>query len=495
MSHAWGSAVSEARAYSTITSWFRWILEYFLPDSLTNDREATNQARMFLVSHTVGPILGGTVPLSLFLFDPTPHSDVFVLALSIFSFWLFPFLLRAGIAYHHLVILSVINLNFAILWSCYHYGGVASPTLTWVLIIPILSLFYVGGEKRYQPHLLAVTGVSFSLFFLLYLFVPPPENDMPQVAMVGLGAVSTVATLAYVATMAVYYARIFDAGVDLEHEVERRRHMSDELRKAVIAADRASSAKAEFLARMSHELRTPLNAIIGYGQILREDAIDTDDELLKQDIDRILDAGHYLLRLINTILDLSKIEAGRMRFNFQAHYLRPLLDGAVEAHRSEIDEQRIEVEVDVEPGLETIEVDDTRLMQVLDSIIENAVRHTPAGKIRLEAQQGIAGGHRVFSVKVTDTGCGIEPDVLPTLFKTFATTRHAANGRYGGTGLKLAVCSKLCQAMGGEVHAESVLGEGSTFTVTLPKQPLSGRAPDAVDQEWTGQRSAESVIA
>ncbi len=479
-----------------MTSAYRRLIEYFLPDSIKTDREATNQARMFLVSHTVGPFLGNTVPLALFAFDPTPHYDVLVLGVAISLFWLFPFLLRAGMSYYRLVILSVINLNFGILWSCYFYGGVASPTLTWVLIIPILSLFYVGGEKRYQPHLLAVTGIAFSLFFLLYLFVPPPPNDMPHAAMLGLGAVSTIATLAYVATMAIYYARIFDAGVDLEREVERRRKMSDELRTAVIAADRASSAKAEFLARMSHELRTPLNAIIGYGQILREDAVDTDDELLLQDVERILDAGHYLLRLINTILDLSKIEAGRMRFNLQVHHLKPLIEAALAAHHSAIEAQGITVTLDVEEGLDTIECDDTRLMQVLDSIIENAARHTPGGEIHVSASQGIAGGQRVFTVAIADTGCGIEADLLPTLFKTFATTRHAANGRYGGTGLKLAVCSKLCQAMGGEIGATSTEGEGSTFTVTLPKQPLSGRAPvQQMDAVHWSRAAAELVIA
>ncbi len=487
--------MSEVSRFPGVAALYRRLIDHFLPESLCGNREAANQARMFLVSHTMGPFLGGTVPLALFVFDPTPHYDVAILALSILSFWIFPFLLRRGVAYHRLVILSVINLNFSILWSCYHYGGVASPTLTWVLIIPILSLFYVGGEKRYQPHLLAVTGIAFTLFFLLYLVFPQPENDMPNAAMLGLGAVSTIATLSYVATMAIYYARIFDAGVDLEREVERRRHMSDELRKAVIAADRASSAKAEFLARMSHELRTPLNAIIGYGQILREDALDNADDLLLQDVERILDAGHYLLRLINTILDLSKIEAGRMRFNLQVHRLKPIVEAAVQAHAEEIQSHGITVSIEVEPGLDTVEIDDTRLLQVLDSVIENAVRHSAGGEIRLSAIQGIAHGRRTFSIIVDDTGCGIEPDVLPTLFKTFATSRHAANGRYGGTGLKLAVCSKLCQAMGGDITAASTFGEGSTFTVTLPKQPLSGRAPHAAGMGWPSRASAESVIA
>src|SRR5690606_33961962 len=239
------------------------LIARFMPESLAEDRAGANRARMFLISHLFGPVLGNTVPLALFVFDPTPGWNTAVLAASISLFWVFPFLLRRGIAYERLVLLSVVNLNFAILWSCYHNGGVASPTLTWALIIPILSLFYLGGERRLQRQLLGITAGSFAIFLAAYILLQPTPNDIPETAMIGLGAVSTVATLAYVAFMAVYYARVFDAGVDLEIEVRRRRQMADELRRAIVHAHRIGSARAEFLARMSHEIRTPLNAIIG----------------------------------------------------------------------------------------------------------------------------------------------------------------------------------------------------------------------------------------
>ena len=297
---------------ATAGAWYLRRLEYFIPPDMRADREASNQAKMFLISHSMGPILGNAVPLAVLLFNPTPRLDAVILAVAITMFWVFPFLLRRGVKYELLVLTSVVNLNICILWSCYFYGGVSSPTLPWLLTIPILSLFYIGGEKRLQPHLLAISAGSFAIFITAYNLLPPPAIDMPPTAIHGLGIVSTTAALCYVATMAIYYARIFDAGVELEKEVRRRREVMDQLRGAVAAADRDGAAKAEFLTRMSHELRNPLNAVIGYSQILREDASESGETTMLEDVDRIHEAGQYLLRLVNMILDLAKLEAGRM---------------------------------------------------------------------------------------------------------------------------------------------------------------------------------------
>ena len=249
---------------------YQRLIDYFVPKSMLHDREASNQARMFLISHTMGPVLGNSVPIALYFVDPTPGLNILVLALSITAFWIFPFLLRRGVNYDKLVIASVANLNFCIFWSCYFNDGVLSPTLPWVLIIPILSFFYIGGNTRLQASLMGIFAGSFALFLVLYYSTNPPSNDIPTIALIILGVVSTVAALCYVATMAIYYARIFDAGVELENEVRQRRRATDELRAAVVAADRISLHKAEFLARMSHELRTPLNAVIGYSRLIHE---------------------------------------------------------------------------------------------------------------------------------------------------------------------------------------------------------------------------------
>lgn len=451
---------------------------YFVPAEMAQDRDQSNRARMFLISHTIGPVLGNSVPIALFAFDPTPHVDVLILPLSISLFWVFPFLLRRGVDYNILVVLSVINLNFAVLWSCFHYGGVSSPTLTWILIIPMLSLFYVGGERKLQPYLLAVTTLSIAVFFFAYFFLDPPPNDISDAAMVGLGTVSTIATLCYVATMAIYYARVFDAGVDLEIEAKRRRAMADDLRRAVAQAQRAGSAKSEFLARMSHEIRTPLNAIIGYGQLLKEEAEDAEDELMLEDVARILDAANYLVRLINMVLDLSKIEAGRMRFDIASHHLRDLLEGAVEKRQDLIEEQGITVTLDIEEGLETVETDENRFLQIIDSILENALVHAHARTVTLSASStALSDGSGAFRVAIADDGKGIAPKALETVFETFATAESASDGRFGGTGLNLTVCHRLCRAMGGNIGAESTQGEGTTFALVLPIAAAEEAAP------------------
>lgn len=448
------------------------VADYFVPRHLAKTKEKSNRARMFLISHTLGPVMGNSVPIALYAVDPTPGYGVAVLALSISLFWLFPFLLRAGLGYNKLVLLSVINLNFAILWSCYHYGGVASPTLTWVLIIPILSLFYVGGERRLQPWLLAVTSAMFGLFFFAYIWFQPPPNDIPETAMLALGAVSTIATLCYVATMAIYYARVFDSGVDLENEVKRRRALADELRRAVARAHRTGSAKSEFLARMSHEIRTPLNAIIGYGQILQEEAEELEDKMLGEDVARILDAAHYLVRLVNMVLDLSKIEAGRMKFDQKPHKISTLVETAISAREESIAEHGSQLSVHMETARKMVEVDEHRFLQVADSILENAIVHTEAGEITITIRTLVtADGQEMFRVAIADSGKGIPPETIGTLFQTFATGENAADGRYGGTGLNLTVCYQLCRAMGGTIEVESEMGRGSVFTIVLPVMP------------------------
>jgi len=442
------------------------LIEYFIPDRMRGDREAENQARMFLISHSLGPILGNAVPLAVLIFNATLRIDAIVLAVAITAFWVFPFLLKRGANYDALVLTSVVDLYFCILWSCYFYGGVGSPTLPWLLIIPILSLFYIGGERKLQPALLAISAGSFALFLTLYNVFPPPPTDMPPYAVYGLGFVSTAAALAYVATMAIYYARIFDASIALETEVQRRRETADQLRRAIAEADRAGSAKADFLARMSHEIKTPLNAIVGYSQLLREDKLIA-DPAAQQDIGRIHDAGLYLVRLINMILDLSKLEAGRMQFDVRRHNVHDCISAAIEEYRAGIAANGNSIVVDIDPELNEIDIDANRFKQVLGAILENAGQHTRDGIVTVMARRAIGASNR-FHVRVADSGTGIPADVLKTLFETFTATRDAATGRFGGTGTNLTVVHRLCGAMGGSISAESMVGVGSTFTLTMP---------------------------
>lgn len=463
----------------TLAARYQRLIDYFVPDAIRDDREASNQARMFLISHTMGPILGNTIPFLLLLIDPTPGLDIAVIVLSVTAFWVFPFLLRRGWNYDTLVLTSVLNLNFCIFWTCYFNGGVLSPTMPWVLLIPILSFFYIGGNSYLQGKLMAVFVGAFASFLILYYATTPPTNDIPEAELVALGVVSTVAALCYIATMAIYYARIFDAGLELENEVRRRRQATDKLRAAIIAADEAGLHKADFLARMSHELRTPLNAVIGYSQILKEDATESDDMQMREDVDRIHDAGQYLLRLINIVLDLSKIEAGRMQFSVENHQLFEILQEATSHARKAMRGAGNTMDLFIETTESDVATDNQRLLQILGAVLDNVPVHAPGAHVELHCRKAsIDQPGDGYAISVRDFGPGIPPERLATLFESFVDQRDAAASKYGGTGLNLTIAHKMAQAMGCDLSVDSTPGSGTCFTLLVPRA-WSPQQPDA----------------
>src|SRR5258705_10645355 len=140
------------------------LVDYFIPPGIAADRDTRNRAHVFLVSHILGPFIGNVVPIALCVLDPAPGYEVAVLAISITSFWIFPFVLRAGAPYSPLALVSVQNLIFCILWSCYFYGGVTSPTLPWVLVIPLLAFFYLGSSASLRMIFIGMFVVNSAIF-------------------------------------------------------------------------------------------------------------------------------------------------------------------------------------------------------------------------------------------------------------------------------------------------------------------------------------------
>jgi signal transduction histidine kinase len=225
---------------------------------------------------------------------------------------------------------------------------------------------------------------------------------------------------------------------------------------------------------MSHELRTPLNAIIGVSEMLREDA-----EALKQDtepLDRVLGAGRHLLALINDILDLSKIEAGRMELALTTFALAPLIDDVVKTIEplAAKNSNRVSVNCDAEIG--TVHADQMRLRQALLNLMSNANKFTDRGTITVDARQGVAGGRDWITLAVEDTGIGMTPDQMRKLFQEFSQASSATASKYGGTGLGLVISRRFCQMMGGDITVESEPGRGSTFTVRVPRIVEVGKA-------------------
>ncbi len=444
------------------------LVDYFIPPEVAADRDTRNRAHVFLVSHILGPFIGNVVPISIYVLDPSPGYDVVVLAASITAFWIFPFVLRAGAPYHPLALVSIENLIFCILWSCYFYGGVTSPTLAWVLVIPLLAFFYLGSSKSLRLIVMTMFAVNVAIFSILYLYGFPVNNSLPVAAMQGLGLVSTAAASLYVAMMALYYAKIQASQSELESEMRQHMATAAALRAATEEAERAGAAKAEFLAKMSHELRTPLNAVIGYSQILLEDAEAEGDSESIADLNKIHIAGQHLLKLVNEILDLSKIEAGKMELDLKETDLAGLLGEIAESARPATESNGNEFVCTIPPDLGTALCDAPKFRNMTGQLLDNAAKFTQNGKIELAANRlpGEAGDQLV--VDVIDTGIGIASNTITNLFEKFTVADDSSTSKYGGTGLGLALSQKLCKLMGGEVAVESELGKGSRFTIRIP---------------------------
>jgi signal transduction histidine kinase len=444
------------------------LVNYFIPAEIAADRDARNRAHVFLVSHILGPFIGNVVPIALYVFDPAPGYEVAVLAISITAFWIFPFVLRAGVPYNPLALVSIQNLTFCILWSCYFYGGVTSPTLPWVLVIPLLAFFYLGSSKTLRLIVMTMFATNLAIFSSFYLYGYSIKNDLPIAAMQGLGLVSTIAASIYVAMMALYYAKIQASQTELEGEMRQHMATGSALRLATEEAERAGAAKAEFLAKMSHELRTPLNAVIGYSQILLEDAEDEGDSESTADLTKIHNAGQHLLKLVNEVLDLSKIEAGKMELDLEETDLAELLGGIVHAARPAAKKHGNEILCTIAPNLGTAPCDASKFRNMTGQLLDNAVKFTHNGKVELVAERQLGRSSDDLVIHIVDTGIGIASDQIANLFEKFTVADDSSTSKYGGTGLGLALSQKLCKLMGGEIFVESKLGRGSRFTIRVP---------------------------
>ncbi len=257
----------------------------------------------------------------------------------------------------------------------------------------------------------------------------------------------------------------------VSHEAELRRARDD--------AEAANRAKSTFLANMSHELRTPLNAIIGYSEMLLEDESDC-DEVLAADLRKILAAGKNLLGLINDVLDLSKIEAGKTDLFLETFRIHHLISGVVDTIRPLAESNRNVIAVDCPAGIGSMRADLTKLRQALLNLLSNACKFTTGGTIRLETWRRPAGtdGRGAVFFRVQDNGIGMTPEQLGRLFQPFSQADASTTRKYGGTGLGLTITRRFCQMMGGEIEVESEPGQGTTFTIRLPDRVV-GLSPDA----------------
>lgn len=258
----------------------------------------------------------------------------------------------------------------------------------------------------------------------------------------------------------------------LAREVVERERAQEELRRAKETAEKADRAKSDFLARMSHELRTPLNSIIGFASVMRKNRSGALDEREVQLLERIRASGLHLLDLINDVLDLAKVEAGRMELEIERVDIARLVDETVGQLQGQVADRDVEFVTRIPDGLEPIFTDRGKLRQVLINLVGNAVKFTEEGRITVEV--GTDGDTKIPArLAVRDTGIGIPEEKLEQIFDTFRQADTGTARRYGGTGLGLAISRTLCDLMGYELTAESEPGKGSTFRV-VPARPGHG---------------------
>ena len=246
----------------------------------------------------------------------------------------------------------------------------------------------------------------------------------------------------------------------------------------------ASQLKSQFLANMSHELRTPLNAIIGVTEMLHEDAVDLkrDDDL--EPLERVLRAARHLLALINDILDLSKIEAGKIDIHIESFAIAPLVTDVVQTIATMATKNGNKVVVECADNIGTMNADQTRIRQALLNLASNANKFTEHGTVTISARRATETGREWVTIAVADTGIGLTPEQMGKLFQDFVQADSSITRKYGGTGLGLAISRRFCQMMGGDITVASESGRGSTFTIRVPANcavPLVAAGQPAAD--------------
>jgi CheY-like chemotaxis protein/two-component sensor histidine kinase len=245
--------------------------------------------------------------------------------------------------------------------------------------------------------------------------------------------------------------------------------MNAELITARDEALEASRTKTAFLANMSHELRTPMNAIIGYSEMLIEEAPDLKPEEFVPDLEKVRAAGKHLLSLINDILDLSKIEAGKMTLFMESFSIQSTIDDVIAMIQPLINRSNNTLVVTCPDSIGVMVADVVKVRQTLFNLLSNACKFTDGGEIRLDVSSTLRSGNEQIVIAVADSGIGMTQDQLGRLFQAFVQADSSTTRKYGGTGLGLTISRKFCQMMGGDIRVSSQLGEGSTFTIELPR--------------------------
>lgn len=270
--------------------------------------------------------------------------------------------------------------------------------------------------------------------------------------------------------------KVLERTQDLERARAEAHAAKQAAEEARTASEEANRAKSVFLANMSHELRTPLNAIIGYSEMLQEDATDAGLTDFLSDLQKIHSAGRHLLGLINDVLDISKIEAGRMDLFLETFEVPALIQEVVSTIKPLVQKNENRLDVDLGEDLGTMRADVTKVRQALFNLLSNACKFTERGAIAVRVRRDPGSDGECYRFEVEDSGIGMSEDQVSRLFKAFAQADASTTRKYGGSGLGLAISRHFCRMMGGDLTVESQLGKGSRFAIRLPATVTAARS-------------------
>ena len=330
----------------------------------------------------------------------------------------------------------------------------------------------VGGLRQAAKGLLAI------LFGMVVVGLPlgfrvQPESDLPTALFCIVGILTVTTIFGYYGHLMTKRVRLAkNALLDRNDQIEQQNRAIEQARQAALeakeAAETANQSKSVFLANMSHELRTPLNAIIGYSEMLEEDAQAAGQKEFVSDLQKIRSSGKHLLGLINDVLDLSKVEAGKMKLFLETFDVANLVEEVMATATPLVEKNGNRLEVHCTEDVGQIREDVTKVRQVLLNLLSNAAKFTEKGIVSLEVtrEADVTGSWVVFRIR--DTGIGMTPEQTAKLFQAFTQADGSTMRKYGGTGLGLALSRKFCVMMGGDINVESEAGKGSTFIVRLP---------------------------
>lgn len=353
-------------------------------------------------------------------------------------------------------------------------GGFELNNFIWFSTLPLFATFLLGSKWGYRFAGLSVLVIGTFLTLKLTIDPFPPKTIVPpHIEWIG----SAIFLAVFIFTIA-FLANLYEtARLAYQQAFENEAKRNLELAHERDVAQAASLAKSEFLATMSHELRTPLNAIIGYSEMLREEAhlpqTDAPAAYLSDfdvDLKKINHAGHHLLQLISDILDISKIEAGKVELTLHSFGLPLFLNELEGAIDSLIKRNHNTFVLDLAISHNEMHTDQLRLRQCLINLLSNAAKFTENGTITLRVRESKQGEVQGFSFAVIDTGMGMKSSDLEAVFEKFQQGDMSSTRRHGGTGLGLSITRELCRILQGSIHAESTLGKGSTFRIWLPKR-------------------------